>query len=115
MTGRTVSAVVVVSLGAAALVAHARAQAPSSAPPPAAIVKQLAYLKASNPDAGDHFGCGGVLDGHAGYGAAISGDGNTIAIGTPHEASNAKGINANQKDNSAYDAGAVYIYVRNGA
>ena len=115
MTGRTVSAVAVVSLGAAALVAHARAQAPSSASAPAAIVKQLAYLKASNPDAGDHFGCGGVLDGHAGYGAAISGDGNTIAIGTPHEASSAKGINGNQKDNSAYDAGAVYVYVRNGA
>ena len=74
MTGRTVSAVVVVSLGAAALVAHARAQAPSTASTPAAIVKQLAYLKASNPDAGDHFGCGGVLDGHAGYGAAISGE-----------------------------------------
>jgi hypothetical protein len=115
MERRTVSVVVVVSLCIAAVVARTRAQAPSSSPAPAAIVKQLAYLKASNPDAGDHFGCGGVLDGHAGYGAAISGDGNTIAIGTPHEASNAKGINANQKDNSAYDAGAVYVFVRNGA
>ena len=34
--------------------------------------------EASNPEAGDHFGCGGVLDGHAGWGVAISGDGNTM-------------------------------------
>ena len=46
-----------------------------------------------------------MLDGHAGYGAAISGDGNTIAIGAPHESSSAKGINGNQNDTSVYDAG----------
>ena len=50
----------------------------------------------------DHFGCGGVLDGHAGWGVAISGDGNTVAVGAPHESSGAKGINGNQNDNSMY-------------
>src|SRR5687768_12131595 len=116
MRARTRSAVVVVSLAIGAVVAVSSAQSPSSPPSsPAAPIRQLAYLKASNTDGGDHFGCGGVLDGHAGYGAAISGDGNTIAIGTPHESSAARGINGNQNDNSAHDAGAVYVFARNGA
>ena len=62
-----------------------------------AQLKQVAYLKGSNTKAGDHFGCGGVLDGHAGYGAAISGDGNTLAIGAPHESGGAKGVNGKQR------------------
>ena len=37
-----------------------------------------------------------MLDGHAGYGAAISGDGNTLAIGAPHESGGAKGVNGKQ-------------------
>jgi hypothetical protein len=116
MRGRTLSAVVVVSLGIAALALQGRAQSPSPAAAPGlTALRQLAYLKASNTEAGDHFGCGGVLDGHAGYGAAISGDGNTIAIGAPHESSAARGINGNQNDNSAHDAGAVYVFARNGA
>src|SRR5688572_5007874 len=116
MRPRIRSAVVVVSLAITALVAVSAAQSPSSPPSsPAASMRQLAYLKASNTDSGDHFGCGGVLDGHAGYGAAVSGDGNTIAIGAPHEGSNGRGINANQRDNSAFDAGAVYVFARNGA
>jgi hypothetical protein len=45
---------------------------------------------------------------------AISGDGNTIAVGAPHESSAARGINGNQNDNSLYNAGAVYVYVRRG-
>jgi hypothetical protein len=81
---------------------------------PNAPVRQVAYLKASNPDAYDHFGEGGALPSHTGQTVAISGDGNTIAIGAPHEASNATGINGNQNDNSAYNAGAVYVYTRNG-
>jgi FG-GAP repeat len=72
-------------------------------------LKQSAYLKASNAEAGDHFGSGGPLEGHA---VAISGDGNTIAVGAPTESSGAKGINGNQADNSAYSAGAVYIFTR---
>ena len=58
-------------------------------------LKQTAYLKASNPHAGDHFGCGGVLDGHTGNSVAVSADGNTMAVGAPH-------------------ADTVYVFSRNG-
>jgi hypothetical protein len=94
------------SVGAAA----ARIGAQGSNPP----VRQVAYLKASNPEAYDHFGEGGALPSHTGQTVAISGDGNTIAIGAPHEASSATGINGNQADNGAYNGGAVYVYTRNG-
>jgi hypothetical protein len=57
----------------------------------------------------DHFGNGGTLEGH---GVALSGDGNTLAVGAPFESSNAKGINGSQNDNSLYSAGAVYLFVR---
>jgi hypothetical protein len=80
-------------------------------PPPSVQVRQTAYLKASNADPSDHFGCGGVLDGHAGYGVAISGDGQTMAVGAPHEASGAKGINGKGNDNTVDGAGAVYVFV----
>jgi len=73
-------------------------------------VRQTAYLKASTPHANDHFGCGGVLDGHAGYGVAISGDGQTLAVASPHEASASKGINGKQTDTSLDGAGAVYVF-----
>jgi hypothetical protein len=72
-------------------------------------LRQVAYLKASNPDASDHFGDGGALEGHA---VALSGDGNTLAVGAPYESSGARGINGNQKDNSLYSAGAVYVFTR---
>jgi hypothetical protein len=115
MSGRTGLAVLVVSLGMAGLAPFSRAQAPaSSASPASALIKQVAYIKGSNIEKGDHFGCGGVLDGHAGYGAAISADGNTMAIGAPHESGGSKGINGDQKDNSAYGSGAVYVFVRKG-
>lgn len=66
---------------------------------------QQAYLKASNTGAHDGFG------GDAGpYGVAISGD--TIVVGAPGEASNATGVNGNQADNSAFGAGAVYVFAR---
>ena len=61
-------------------------------------LRQVAYLKASNPTEDAHFGCGGTLTGHAGNASAISDDGNTIAVGAPHENSGAKGINGNQND-----------------
>jgi len=79
-----------------------------------APVTQTAYLKASNPDAADHFGCGGVLQGHTGQGVAISADGTTMAVGAPHEAGGSAGINGNQRDNSMFDAGAAYVFLRNG-
>jgi hypothetical protein len=63
----------------------------------------------------DHFGEGGALPGHTGMGLAISSDGNTIAVGAPHESSSARGIDGNEDDESAYNAGAVYVYSRSGA
>jgi hypothetical protein len=62
---------------------------------------QQAYLKASNTDAGDVFG----------RSAAISGD--TVLLGAHREDSNAVGVNGDQTDNSASDAGAAYVFVRN--
>src|ERR1044071_9450981 len=110
MRGSTRTALMALSLGMTVAVVPTGAQSAA----PSTQIRQTAYMKASNAEAGDHFGCGGVLDGHAGYGAAVSGDGNTIAISSPHESSSAKGINGNQNDNSVYDSGAVYVFVRNG-
>ena len=106
MTGGMRLFVGIASVGTVAALASLSAQGP-----PAATVRQVAYIKASNAQASDHFGCGGVLDGHAGYGAAISGDGKTMAIASPHEDSAAKGINGRQNDNSADESGAVYVFV----
>ena len=85
-------------------------------PPASSIsqVRQTAYLKASNPDMGDHFACGGSLPGHIGNAIAVSADGNTAAVGAPHESSAARGINGNAADNSLYASGAVYVFVRRG-
>ena len=58
------------------------------------------YLKAPNTGAGDRFG-GRV---------ALSGDGTTLAIGASTEDSASNGIGGNQADNSAANAGAVYLY-----
>src|SRR5499427_1993298 len=79
------------------------------ASPAFAQLKQVTYIKASNPHMGDHFGNGGTLEGH---GVALSGDGNTLAVGAPYESSSAKGINGNQTDTSLYSAGAVYVFAR---
>lgn len=108
MRGGIRSFVGVAGVGTVAALVSLSAQGPSPAP-----VRQTAYLKASNAQPADHFGCGGVLDGHAGYGAAISGDGKTLAIASPHEDSAAKGINGRQNDNSADESGAVYVFVLN--
>lgn len=63
---------------------------------------QQAYLKASNTGKGDNFG-GGV---------AISG--NTVVVAAPAESSAATGVNGNQNDDSAFDSGAAYVFVRDG-
>jgi hypothetical protein len=63
---------------------------------------QQAYLKASNTDAGDRFGHDLQIDGE------------TLAVGARFEASAVGGVNANQSDNSAPNAGAVYIFTRTG-
>ena len=61
---------------------------------------QKDYVKASNTDAIDVFG----------QSVALSGDGNTLAVGADHEDSAATGVNGDQADNSASDAGAVYVF-----
>ena len=75
---------------------------------------QISYLKASNGEAYDHFGCGGASTGHAGNSVSISRDGNTLAIGAPYESSGATGIDGEQSDNSAFASGAVYVFTRQG-
>ena len=65
---------------------------------------QQAYIKASNTGQNDWFGSR----------LALSGDGNTLAVGAQNEDSAAKGINGNQKDESAEEAGAVYLFARTG-
>jgi hypothetical protein len=59
---------------------------------------QDAYLKASNTDAGDSFG----------NSVAVSCD--TVLVAAYREASGAVGVNGNQNDNSAWPAGAGYIF-----
>src|SRR5882762_7141750 len=95
---------------------YPRAQAPAlpTEVPPMLPLKQVAYIKASNAEAYDHFACGGGNQGHTGTSIAMSSDGNTMAVGAPFESGGAKGINGNQADNSVYAAGAVYVYVRQG-
>ena len=61
--------------------------------------QQQAYLKASNTEPGDIFGTA----------VSLSADGDTLAIGAGFEDSTATGINGDQNDNSARDAGAVYV------
>ena len=43
-------------------------------------LKQTTYIKPSNTRAGTQFGVGGTL---LGDGVAVSGDGNTLAVGAP--------------------------------
>jgi uncharacterized repeat protein (TIGR01451 family) len=64
---------------------------------------QQAYLKASNPEAGDQFG----------YSVAISED--TVVVGAIEEDSGATGVDGDDADNSASDSGAAYVFVRNGS
>uniref|UniRef100_UPI0026385EFA FG-GAP repeat protein n=1 Tax=Acidovorax sp. TaxID=1872122 RepID=UPI0026385EFA len=63
---------------------------------------QQAYVKASNTGAGDNFG----------WSVALSGDGNTLAVGAWREDSNAIGINNDETNNSATNSGAVYVFTR---
>ena len=114
MTRRVRTSLVVLSSGVLAAAVLGCAQAPPGAAPPGPL-QQAVILKASNPDMFDHFGEGGALDGHIGMGVAISSDGNTMAVGAQHESSNARGIDGNQNDESAYNAGAVYVFTGGGA
>lgn len=61
-----------------------------------------AYVKASNSDVGDRFGTS----------VAISGD--LAVVGAPRERSAATGVDGNEQDNSRVNAGAAYVFVRDG-
>ncbi len=63
---------------------------------------QQTYLKAFNSRMNDQFA----------WALAISGDGNTVAVGSHLEDSNATRLNGDQSDASAEDSGAVYVYTR---
>jgi hypothetical protein len=65
---------------------------------------QHAYIKASNTGAGDTFGVS----------VALSGDGNTLAVGATKEDSSADNVGGSQDSNNASSAGAVYVYALSG-
>jgi hypothetical protein len=63
---------------------------------------QQAYLKASNTGAADWFG------------QSVALDGDTLVVGAGAEDSSATGVNGNELDESAPNAGAAYVFVRSG-
>ena len=63
---------------------------------------QQAYLKASNTDAYD------------GFGREVAISGGTVVVGVAYEDSGATGVNGYQGDNLVREAGAAYVFVRNG-
>ncbi len=67
------------------------------------MLDTVGYFKASNPGSGYFFG----------NSVALSGDGNTLAVGAYHEASATTGINSAPNALAAV-AGAVYVYTRSG-
>ena len=70
-----------------------------------AMLDAIGYFKASNTDADDYFGIS----------VALSADGSTLAVGADREESSATGINGDESDNSARNAGAVYLFSRAGS
>lgn len=68
------------------------------------LTESIGYIKAGNADTEDFFG----------FSMALSGDGDTLAVGAFGEDSNAIGVNGDESDNSNSRAGAVYIYTRSG-
>ena len=69
---------------------------------PVAQFAQQAYVKASNTDAYDNFGFSVALSGH------------TLVVGAFPEDSGATGVDGDQSDNDVINAGAVYVFVRDG-
>lgn len=65
---------------------------------------QQAYIKASNTHARDEFG----------WSVALSGDGNTLAVGAHWESSVSSGVDADQTDKRHSESGAVYVFTRSG-
>jgi FG-GAP repeat len=68
---------------------------------------QQAYVKSSNT--------GGPVVGYQfGYSVSLSSDGSTLAVGETSDPSNATGINGDQKNTSAPDSGAVFVFAHDG-
>jgi hypothetical protein len=65
---------------------------------------QQAYVKASNTAFSHSFG----------FSVALSSTGDTLAVSALGEASSATGVNGNEANNSAFESGAVYVFVRAG-
>lgn len=63
---------------------------------------QSRYLKASNADAGDRFG----------EVVALAASGSMLVVTAPGEASSARGVDGDEADNSASQAGAAYVFTR---
>ncbi len=63
---------------------------------------QQAYIKASNPDVGDDFGC------------SLGLSNNTLVVGCWWEDSASSGVNGDQSNNDAGDSGAAYVFIRHG-
>lgn len=66
------------------------------------MLQSIGYLKASNPGFADWFG----------WSVALSGDGQTLAVGAPAEDSNATGVNGDQHSDTSRNAGAVYVFIK---
>jgi len=66
------------------------------------VWQQEAYIKASNTDAGDHFGSS----------VSLSGDGKTLAVGAEKESSNATSIDGDGTNDLAANSGAVYVFYK---
>jgi hypothetical protein len=62
--------------------------------------RQRAYIKASNADIGDEFGSA----------LALSVDGRLLAVGAHNESGAGQGLSGDASDNSAPQAGAVYLF-----
>lgn len=67
---------------------------------PLGVDGDVLYIKASNPDDNDWFGC------------ALALSGNWLAIAAQNESSLAVGIDGDQTDDSGDDSGAVYLFLR---
>ena len=96
---------------AACVVASAGCVENEAPPAPAATASppSTTYIKASNPGVDDQFGGSAVL---WGVSLALSGDGDSLAVGTRLEDSAATGVDGDQQDNTARNAGAAYVYGR---
>jgi FG-GAP repeat protein len=73
-------------------------------PSPTFPLKQVGFIKASTPSERAQFGDA----------VALSGDGNTLAVGARGESRAAAGINGDQANTSAVNSGAVYVFTRQG-